>query len=311
MTVKGLIISILVLFGLCPLAHADGVNFGSLGDMKQGVGGRAGGMGGACVAAADDVTSSFWNPAGLSGMELYTHNFGFEHAFLPHQLSESYIGYAFHVPQLGNYAIAWMNYSAGGFEGRDAQGNETGDFGSSENIFFLSYGGKFYSLLKGLSLGMSLKLLYYGLGNFTAVGHGLDVGAQWQPILDWDHTVGISVQNLMQRVYWNGNSSNPSQVTVKAGVALRFFRSEDALYFNHLVSEVDVEFSENHRFNFRTGVEYWYWRELAIRAGYTGNQFTVGATYAPQFYSLDYCFRYDPSELANNQHLISIMIRLK
>ena len=37
--------------------------------MQTGVGGRALGMGGAYVAIGDDVTSIYWNPAGLGFLD--------------------------------------------------------------------------------------------------------------------------------------------------------------------------------------------------------------------------------------------------
>jgi len=293
------------------LAMAEGTNFGSMENFKQGAGGRASGMGGAYVAAVDDVTAAYWNPAGLSGMERYTYQLGLNYAILPNQVHYSYAGYAFQVPQIGNYAITWMNFTIGDLEARDAQGEELSPITSSENAFVFSYGRKVYQWLKGLSVGANLKVLYYGLGEFTAVGHGLDLGAQWQPVLYWDHTVGLVVQNVFQRLYWNGGGTDPSLMNVKVGGAFRFLRSNDELFFNHLVSTVDLEFAENAKFNVRAGAEYWYVRSIGVRAGYNGSQITVGASYAPDMYEIDYSYHYDLTELGNNQHLLSLMIRLK
>jgi len=293
------------------IAWAEGDNFGSMNNFKESIGGRASGMGGAFVAAADDVSSAYWNPAGLSGMELYTYEFEVQHAFLSDQIGVNYAGYAFQVPMIGNYAITWLNYTAGGFEGRDATGNVENSFASSENALVFSYGRKVYPLLKGLSLGASLKVLYFSLGEASALGHGLDIGAQWQPILYWDHTFGLSVQNLFQRIYWRDGPADPSQAHARLGTALRFLRSEDELYFNHLISTVDLDFSENRHFNFSAGIEYWYMRGLGIRAGYNSKGFTMGASYAPEFYEIDYSYRYDLTDLGNNQHMIALLIRLK
>jgi len=299
------------LIAIPTFSFGEGSNFGVMNNFEQGIGGRASGMGGAFVAAADDVTAAYWNPAGLSGMELYTYQFELQHAFLSDQNSFNYAGYAFQIPVIGNYAITWMNFSAGGFESRDLEGNPVGSYGNSENILIFSYGRKTYSWLKGLSLGANLKLLHYSLGDSSALGHGLDIGAQWQPILYWDHTLGINIQNLFQRIYWNSGPSDPSQVNVKLGAALRFLRSNDDLYYNHLISAFDMEITENKRMNFRAGIEYWYMKELGIRAGYSGKGLTMGASYAAELFEVDYSYRYDLSDLANNQHLIALMIRLK
>jgi hypothetical protein len=83
------------------------------------------------------------------------------------------------------------------------------------------------------------------------------------------------------------------------------------VYFNHLVTAVDLEFSEYYRFAYRLGAEYWYQSSLGVRAGFSGQEVTFGASYRPEYYEIDYAFLYDLSELAHHQHRVSLLLRFK
>lgn len=294
-------------------AGADGNNYGSAAYWTQGAGSRAAGMGGAFVALADDATAGYWNPAGLGQMDLYLYQAALQYVFLQDQMSSSYLSYSFQLPEIGAFSVSWINFSITGLEGRDDLGLVTQNFGSSENTIWVSYGRKMYEWVKGLSLGANLKFLHQGVGGFQAVGHGLDVGALWQPFLQWDHTIGFNVQNLFQRVYWQTGEGtlDPSLVNGKVGVALKFFPSQQEVYFNHLITAVDLEFSEYYRLGYRLGAEYWYQASLGLRAGFSGQEVSFGASYRPEYYEVDYAFLYDLSEMSRHQHRVTLMLRFK
>jgi hypothetical protein len=301
---------LLVLLFLPVSAYSDGNNYGAASYLQQGVGGRANGMGDAYVAVADDATSAYWNPAGLAQMGLYMYEVGAEYAFLPNDMSSSFLSYAFQWPDVGSFSVGWINFGIGNIEGRDAAGLVTNDFSSTENTVILSYGRKAYEWVKGLSLGANLKFLQQGIGDYSAVGHGLDLGVQWQPFMYWDHTIGLNVQNLFQKLYWKDSTQDNSLVNAKLGFALRFLPSDEQLYYDHLVTAVDLEFSEYQRFKFHAGAEYWFINSLAVRAGVNGANFTVGASFRPEYYQIDYAFIYDTSELGAHQHRLSLELRL-
>jgi hypothetical protein len=280
--------------------------------LGEGAGARASGMGGAFVAVADDATAGYWNPAGLSQMDLYVYQAGLQYGFLPHDMSTSLLSYAFYWPGAGNFSLTWLNYSIGNIEARDENGDQLGSLTSIENAFLLSYGRKMYEWADGLSLGLSLKMLHQGIGGFSAYGPGMDVGVLWQPVMYWDHMVGVNVQNLLQSVRWNDSGIvDASPVNVKIGTALKFFRSREELYFNHLIQTMDLNISEHSRVDFRTGIECWYTRDLGMRVGYNGREVMVGASYRPENFEIDYAFHYSFMELSNNQHRVSLLLRFK
>lgn len=298
----------------CPLiVNAELINYGpNSASLTIGAGARATGLGGAFTALADDATAGYWNPAGLGQMNLYLYGAAMQYVYLPNDAFGSYLAYAFQLPTIGSFALSWTNVTIGSIQKRDAAGQPGESFTTYENVIYLSYGRKSFDLLKGLYLGASLKLLQQHLGQTTGLGHGLDVGMIWQPILYLDHTIGLAVQNIYQPLYWQEGSagSDLTPTKIKAGTALKFFASEEAVYFNHLILTIDIDIALNDVMDYHAGVEYWQVRQLAIRAGVNSRELTAGASYRPKHYQLDYAFHYDLSELANHQHRFSILLRL-
>jgi len=295
------------------LAGALGNNYGSAEFLAQGVGARATGMGGAFVALADDMTSGYWNPAGLGQMELYLYYLGFQYALLAPDMHSYYASYAWQLPEVGCFSLTWVNCSILDIEARDEEGEVTQKFNSMENAVILSYGRKFHELAKGLYLGANLKILHQSMLDSQAVGYGFDLGAIWQPVLYWDHTLGINIQNIAQNLYWQTGSKHVDRglLNLKVGTALKFLPSEKDLFLNHLVTTLDFDFSEYYRFGYHLGVEYWYSKSLAVRGGYRKEELSAGASYSSDVYEIDYTFIYDLSKLGFHQHRLSLFLRFK
>ncbi len=151
-----------------------------------GVGARALGMSGAYVTTVNDVTSGYWNPAGLTGL---TKDFqiGLMHA-------EYFAGIAKY--DYGSFAAKLDTASAFGFslirfgvddipnttQLIDADGNVDYDrvtsFSAADYAFLFSYARK--SKIQGLNYGANVKIIYRKVGEFAnAWGFGLDGGAQY------------------------------------------------------------------------------------------------------------------------------------
>lgn len=311
---RRLLIVIASLLCLTGFAQADIQNFGANSNaLGLGVGARATGMGGAFVALADDATAAYWNPAGLGQMELYLYNAGMQYVSLPNEAFSSYLSYGFQLPVIGSFALAWNNLSVGDIQLRDSSGQINKTATTAENIFYISYGRKSYDWIKGLLVGATIKLLHNNLSDATAIGHGLDLGVIWQPILYLDHTIGLNIQNMFQQVYWQTDSQqiDSTPVNIKFGLALKFFASEDVLYFHHLITTTDLDYSLNNEFVYRLGIEYWHIEQLGLRLGVNTYELTAGASYRPDYYEVDYAFHYDLSEMGNHQHRFSLLLRFK
>ncbi len=151
-----------------------------------GVGGRSLAMGQATVALSSDVTSGYWNPAGLASLaNRYD-------ASLMH--SEYFAGIAKY--DYGAFAYKYDERSAVGFtvlryavdnipntlELFDSNGNMRYDliksFSAADYAFLLSYARQ--SAIEGLNLGGSVKIIRRITGSFAgAWGFGIDAGIRY------------------------------------------------------------------------------------------------------------------------------------
>ncbi|MBI3500686.1 MAG: PorV/PorQ family protein [Bacteroidetes bacterium] len=152
-----------------------------------GVGGRALGMANACTATTEDVTSGYWNPAGLLGIKndlqlglMHSEYFAgiakYDYGAVARKLDSS-SAIAFSVIRFGVDNIPNTT------ELIDAGGNIDYDritqFSAADYAFLLSYARS--PKIKGLRLGANAKVIRRIVGDFAgAWGFGLDAGAQYE-----------------------------------------------------------------------------------------------------------------------------------
>ena len=148
-----------------------------------GVGARALGMGSAFVAVADNVTSGFWNPAGLGSMSsrqvifMHSETFG---ALLNHD----YIAFSSPLRSaVGSPvgAVSLIRLGGGGIKLTEW------DFNLNRPVVVKESGHADYQLLFSyamqktdcLKLGVSTKFVYRDIAGASAFGIGSDFGAQY------------------------------------------------------------------------------------------------------------------------------------
>ena len=157
--------------------------------LNIGVGARSHAMFQAQVASTNDVTSAFWNPAGLSGIvdaplqvsAMHAEWFGgvanYDYLGVAKQINEEKNSYA--AISLVRMGIDNIPYTLNliGPDGSVNYDNVT-DFSSADYAFFGSYGQKIGDYLR---VGGSAKVIYRTIGRFAnAWGFGLDAGIQYQ-----------------------------------------------------------------------------------------------------------------------------------
>ncbi|NCO55269.1 MAG: PorV/PorQ family protein [Bacteroidetes bacterium] len=154
--------------------------------LSVGVGSRSLAMANSTIVSVNDVTSGYWNPAGLLNLE-HNLNLGLMH-------SEYFAGIAKY--DYGAVAIKNTDSSAFGFtlirfgvddipntlDLIDAQGNihydRISSFSIADYAFMFSYARK--SKIQGLRYGANAKIIRRIAGKFaSAWGFGLDAGAQY------------------------------------------------------------------------------------------------------------------------------------
>jgi hypothetical protein len=206
--------------------------FAALDLGEIGVGARPLGLGSAFVGAADDASSIFVNPAGLS--QNNNLNITSMSGAMLGDVNYLLLGAADLSP-MGKFGFGYINASIGGIPltapigsgpSREASQYGTADYGSNQLVF--AYGSKLSRFLKNgaggnVGLGASLKIFSQGftggavppsgganpLNDATGAGMDADLGLQWA-VNDWA-ALGLVFQNFLPESFggkfvWQKNS---------------------------------------------------------------------------------------------------------
>ena len=302
--------SLLLLFGLLALSFgalaAEGVDAGSF--TRFGVGGRALGMGGAFVAVADDVTTTYWNPAGLvssTGISLggmYTNKFSADVNFQFVAATASW--------DVGRLGLSMVRQA---IEDIPFYGDGEGEFFSEYQTLWLASAAYDLSAnvegLKLLGLGANLKYYTHTLLEGQGQGFGFDLAALMQLELDWGlFSFGLCSQDILTtRIHWKGTDFEPIDPVPwinKLGLALVLLDGRLGL-----VVDGDLALDRPNLNRLHLGVELWVVEALGLRGGVmfwadgtlhyaTGGSFRLGEV------SLDYA--YLPHEMLGASHILSV-----
>ena len=152
-----------------------------------GVGARALGMSNAFVSSVDDVSSGYWNPAGLLRVK------GDRQVALMHAeyfagiAKYDYAAFAAPLDTLSTLGFSFIRFGVDNIPNTteliDANGNINYDkissFSAADYAFIVSYAKR--SKVPGLSIGANTKVVHRIVGEFAkAWGFGLDLGAQYE-----------------------------------------------------------------------------------------------------------------------------------
>jgi hypothetical protein len=167
--------------------------------LETGLGTRGLGMGGAFVAAADDASAAYWNPAGLAnatGKSLQT-------SIQVLSLGRRQNSASFALNLRGDLGVgfAWMHAGVEA-QGRTPSGQRTGSIEDSENAFYVAMGR---ALGERLALGFAMEVFDQRLAlpfspAATARGHGFDLGARFR--LDEGLVMAATLRHLGGRLNW-------------------------------------------------------------------------------------------------------------
>ena len=209
-------------------------------------GARAGGMGEAQVAVADDAYASYWNPAGLGflkGSELALMHVN----WLPNLADDLYyefIAFRKHVPYLGTLGghIIYLNL---GEQNRTGEHQEDlGTFTTYMLAFTISYSSL---LSSNSSLGLNAKISYQHLaeigagserGKGTSTDVGFDIGYLRKGLFTPRLDLGITVTNIGPKVaFIDVAQADPQPTNFTIGFQYRLINSP----YNRLSLVYDVD----------------------------------------------------------------------
>jgi hypothetical protein len=290
---------------------------------------RAGGMGEVGTAIADNVNAMSWNPGGLGFQNSRQVSLNFSR-WLPQfnaDLFYSYGGYVQHVDALdGMVGVNFILMNLGEFQRTFDNGTPGGKFRSNEFSLGVSYGTM---IADDIGAGIQLRYIQSNLAPIntisgssgTGVSGSFDLGVLWKPakleVFDIDlndkFSLGTNLQNVGPKVTY-AQESDPLPTTFRLGTAINLVRDEFndltiAFDMSKLLVRRDNQASDPIPKSFITawekggvdlsaGMEYWYEKIVALRAGYftepanAGNRqfMTFGAGIRYDMFNLDFSF---------------------
>lgn len=270
--------------------------------LKIGVGARAVALGESYAAVADEVSTLYWNPAGLSniaGCEVIL-----QHNQWLSQISQEYLGCALPVGE-GKLGIGLNYLHLGEIERtlEDSSGNYAGTdgaFKAGDIAVSIAYSRE---IVTGLKVGLGIKGIEQRIDSEIARGIAVDLGGYYQTAVK-GLSVGLVAQNLGPKIKFI-EQADPLPFKVKIGSALKIK--------GNLLMSLDINKPIDNKVGINAGVEYTVFKVLSMRVGYNSRQdLDKGLTYGAGFnlgkISLDYVFV--PYGDLGDTHRVSMSIQL-
>jgi hypothetical protein len=209
-------------------------------------GARAGGMGEAQVAVANDAYASYWNPAGLGfldGQELALMHVNWLPG-LADDLYYEFLGFRKKYPTLGTVGGHLIFLNLGEQIRTSETGDELGTFTSYMTAFALSYSAL---ISPTQSFGINTKVSYQHLveigagsekGKGTSTDFGFDIGYLHKKWIFPSLTMGFNLSNLGPKVsFIDPDQADPQPTNLSFGLNYAVIKSE----FNNFNIVYDVD----------------------------------------------------------------------
>jgi len=290
---KDLIYSIVFLVGFLSI-NIQGQSISKVGTaaasfLKIGAGARSLAMGEAVVSNIEDVTSMYWNPAGLALMQ--KNQVVFNHYDFIADLNYEYAGVAIVMPEIGTVAASFTYLGAPDIERTTYLRQEgTGEMVSSS---FYSFGLGFARMLTNrFAIGGNIKYIQENLWHTSSTGFALDIGISYTTLFK-GLKIGMSMSNFGTSMQLEGrdlaiqhdiasqSDGNNGQINgnlatdefplpvlfrfgISSNITKDFFEMED----HDFVVAVDALHPNDNKEYLNVGGEYFYNKMFALRAGH-------------------------------------------
>lgn len=291
MKIRNLIILMLFLCLALPVWAGAGGSYG-FEFLKLGGGARPLAMGGAYAAAGDDVSSIYYNPAGLSRV---SHNqfMTMSNSWLL-DMSQTLAGVA--VPTAyGVIGVGYSSLGSGDIQGYGATGEVGAVFNTYSSAMVLSLGR---SVNSNLSWGVGLRAVSERLQDYTASTSALDAGVQYR--VNPELMLGASVMNLGGTARFVSEEAGlPTSYRAGAAYATRLF-SERVNLAVDVVNYPDAA-------GLNLGLEYIVRELLALRVGSSAGALRAGLGISANLLAVDYAYWAHGDLGATHQLSLSIL----
>jgi len=237
--------------------------------LKIQAGARPMAMGGAFTGVADDESSLYYNPAGVTGLQGKRFIAGYHNNIF--DMQSGFLGYI-HPLREGQKLSLFVNYlNYGTFDRTNTDGDVIGDFSGGDLLLAGSYAR---DINENISLGVTIKFIYEKIDEYSATGVAFDLGGKYRRNDYGNTTLGFMIQNLGTQLstYLDGSDKESLPLYIRGGGStqpkgLPVLVAVDAIY----PTDNDVYFS--------IGAELLNVRPLYVRMGWTsfGNNYKTGA----------------------------------
>jgi hypothetical protein len=229
--------------------------------LNMSVGARAIGMGEAFTSMADDISSLYWNPAGLAFLSQSEANFMYNQAYQDMNYNNAGMALSLENGALGG-SLSYLGY--GDIEGFDHTGTPTGNVDAYSGV--ATVGGGW--LFDFGSMGFNTKVVQGALADEKAMTAAFDFGGTYvhpAPVLgNSTLRVGAAIRNLGPGMKFL-QQKDPLPTEWRLGTSLM------QLFNQKLNLSVDYGKARGNTGALYAGGEYWVIPFVALRAGYTGN----------------------------------------
>ena len=277
--------------------------------LDMAVGARPAGMGNSFVAVADDVNSTYWNPAGLGVLKdkeitlMHSPLYAISEMTLPGNsgMSQQFLSYAHPIPGYGTAGVNITRINFGDILWTGENKDIRGILSVKQTILTLCYGKR---LTPKVAMGAGIKNARFELGDAMNSSWTLDVGGLIS--LGDNSTLGFCFRNV-----------NVASTDAPEGEKNAILTSTISAGLDYKLSpETRVDIGLNNRI-LNAGLEYWTANTLAIRFGLQEDLFNpkhmpklsggIGIKY--NLWQLDYAYLIDSSGLGDTRNRFSVSVR--
>ncbi|MFN3305650.1 MAG: PorV/PorQ family protein [Candidatus Kapaibacteriota bacterium] len=251
--------------------------------LKIPIGARANGLAGAYSSVSNDLTSIFWNPAGLADVKYISADFSYTQWFAG--FKHSFGAFALPVGRNFTAAIALVALNSGNIEITTLEKPNGTGLSYQVNDVALSFTFSGY-LTDQFSFGLTAKYVNNSISNLSSTGIAFDVGTMYETGIQGIR-LGFSIHNLGIKQAYSGQDLNTSKklyealnaapldiayisnsyslpLIFRAGLSSEVWKVED----HKLIVAGDFITLSDTPEHFALGAEYTFKDFLALRAGY-------------------------------------------
>jgi len=314
--IKDFVLIIYILFvNLYSFAASPGAVSGSF--LNYSPSARGSGMSDAFSSISDDAYASYYNPAGLVGIERFelgaTYNKSFQ------DISNQFFSVAY-PKRIGEvFSLSYSGFSYGDIQGYDANGYKTKNIDTGDKYLAFSYGRAFTkdeierSVLSG---GMNLKYISEKLDNVSANAFAIDLGAVYSLRPDKYWLSEIPAQEFkfsaVLRNFGSGLKFDKESYPLPRALVLGASWHSYPWGSHRLILGMDNVISNYDKFAINLGAEYFMFELVGVRVGFTtqkdiGSKINFGIGFKLSFVDIDYSMT--PFGELGNMQKIAVMAR--